>query len=65
MILPHNNHKKQGFHLDDTLYNNIKELPKRIEKDKDVVFLVCGDPGNGKSTMTSQILYTIITNTGS
>lgn len=47
------------FHMDDNLYNNIIEIKKRIQKNKDVLFLVGGDPGNGKSTICSQILYVL------
>lgn len=59
MIVSHPNHKTGGYHMDDKLYSNIKELPKRIEKDKDVLFLVCGSPGNGKSTQANAILYAL------
>lgn len=47
------------FYMEKELYENLAELPKRIQLDKDVLFLVCGDPGNGKSTLTQQILYVV------
>ena len=46
--------------MDDFLYNNIIEIPKRnLEKNKDTLILICGDPGNGKSTIASQIGYVL------
>lgn len=57
MKLSHPLHKEGSFHIDTQLYENIKEAPKRINKDKDVVILICGDPGNGKSTLASQIAF--------
>lgn len=60
MNINHPNAKKGTFHLDDALYENLLPLIGRTKKmDKDNVFLVCGDPGNGKSTIASQVLYVL------
>lgn len=56
-IIPHPLAPNGGFHVDDTLLENIKELPKRCERDKDVVGLIVGDSGTGKSTIASHIGY--------
>ena len=56
-MVKHPLHKNGEFYLDDSLYGNLKLLGRRIEKDKDVLFLVCGDPGNGKSTLAQQSLF--------
>jgi hypothetical protein len=59
MIVKHPLHPTGGFHMDDNLHENIIELPKRIKKDKDTLFLVCGDPGTGKSTIIQQVFYVL------
>jgi hypothetical protein len=59
MMIKHPLHEKGEFHLDDNLYDQIIELPKRVNRDKDALILVCGDPGNGKSTIVNQILYVL------
>lgn len=43
--------------MDDELYQNLKVLPNRIRKDKDVVAVFVGSPGEGKSTFAQQVLY--------
>jgi energy-coupling factor transporter ATP-binding protein EcfA2 len=57
MLIDHPGHINGKFHIDDDLYNNLIELPKRIGKNKDCCILIVGDPGNGKSTLTSQLGY--------
>jgi hypothetical protein len=59
VMIPHPLHPNGEFHMDDNLYKNIMPLKKRIAKDKDVLFLDCGEPGDGKSTIASQILYVL------
>lgn len=58
MIIKHPHHKKGGFFMEKLLYENIRESLRRL-KHKDVLFLCCGDPGNGKSTMGQQCLYVL------
>lgn len=57
MMLPHELHDNKAFHMDDDLYNNLIEVPKRIKKNKDALILIVGKPGDGKSTIGSQIGY--------
>ncbi len=57
MMIPHKLHINGAFHIDDNLYNNLIEVPKRLDKNKDAVILIVGDPGNGKSTIGATIGY--------
>lgn len=54
VMIKHPLHKNGEFHIDDTLYKNLMFMPRRIELNKDACVLVCGDPGTGKSTLSSQ-----------
>lgn len=54
MLIPYNS---TTFHMDDTLFKQLDLAKKRIVKNKDNLILVCGDPGNGKSTLGSQVMY--------
>jgi hypothetical protein len=56
MIIQHPS-KPGGYRIEEELYKNLIVLPKRIEKDKDVVGLFVGSPGEGKSTLAQQCLY--------
>lgn len=58
-MIEHPDHPKGAFHMDDNLYKNIVPLKKRILKHKDAAGLICGEPGNGKSTIGSQICYVL------
>ena len=49
MIIPHPSHQEGGYYMDNFLYENLEALPKRINKDKDVLGVVVGRPGEGKS----------------
>ena len=57
MMLKHPLHPNGEFHIDDNLFNNINELKRRPEMDKDNCGLIVGDSGNGKSTIASQIAF--------
>ena len=59
MLIPHPLAKDGHYHMENTLYDQIKYLPKRIENDKDVVGFFVGVPGEGKSTIAQQILYAL------
>ena len=57
MKIPHPNHPEGGYYMEDDLYKNLVPLLKRIEKDKDVVAVYVGSPGDGKSTKAQQDAY--------
>ena len=57
MIIPHPSHPKGGYYMEDKLVENLQALPYRIQKDKDVLGIIVGSPGEGKSTITTQIAY--------
>ena len=55
-MIPHP-FKPDGYYMEKELYENIMVLPNRINKDKDVVGVIVGSPGEGKSTLAQQILF--------
>jgi hypothetical protein len=50
-------HPEKSYYMELALYDNLKPLKKRIEKDSDVLFFVVGKPGDGKDTIAQQVLY--------
>jgi ABC-type dipeptide/oligopeptide/nickel transport system ATPase subunit len=50
-------HSKEGFYLDGLLKSNLDIVKEVIKKDFDMVFVVDGNEGSGKSTIASQIAY--------
>lgn len=57
MRINHPLHQKGSYYMEDALFNNLIALPNRIKKDKDVLGVFVGSPGEGKSTIAQQCLY--------
>lgn len=55
--------KDTEFNFDNLLHENLMAFKDRVFMDKDVVGLVVGVPGVGKSTITTQCLYVLNGNT--